>query len=309
MSFVLVVFFLYVLPCVLSLDSVWKVNDSTRLISYPMIMSHDSASGEIVPERDHVLADWTRTQDVGLVPQLDCGARSFDYRPIFGHDNIIYAHHGGVTIHVPMATSVKDIMSWANKHPEDLIVLYLSHWEGDNCKEEVAKLLDSMKINTIEDCNVLKTITYGEAKKQSALKLGGSLMAVYDCTEEYFDQKINCYSKDFTCYDSWPENTKSVPFTNLANYMKKTTATDPTVLQPIFWMAQAHWQSTASSITFGTLHNSSVVQDERRSQVNLYIEQSILNHSYPFLNFLELDELCDRGTEIYQAIKTVYISN
>ena len=45
---------------------------------YPMIMSHDAVSGELDEVRDFVVTDWTRTQGVGLVGQLDCGSRSFD---------------------------------------------------------------------------------------------------------------------------------------------------------------------------------------------------------------------------------------
>lgn len=282
-----------------------RVNDDTRLISYPFIMSHDAASGEIAEDRDHVLADWTKTQSVGLVPQLDCGVRAFDYRPTLSKNGTLFAHHGGIVIHVPMASSVKDILRWANSHPDDLVIIYLSHWDGDGCQEAVTELLNSYSVYTVSNCVDLQTLTYGQAKKKAALKLGGYVMAAYDCTEENYDSKIICYSKDFTCYD---EDTKSVPMNDLANYMTKTTAIDPTVASPIFWMAQAHWQSTAASITLGTLHNSSIVQDERRAGVNAFVEQSILSSSYPFLNFLELDEVCDRGQEIYAAIKQVYLS-
>lgn len=306
--------FLLSLFCILGVShasslrsNVRKVNENTRLISYPMIMSHDAASGEISESRDHVVADWTKTQSVGLVAQLDCGVRSFDYRPTSTKDGKIYAHHGGITIHVEMKDSLRDIMKWANKHPDDLVVMYISHWDGDGCQDAVTNLLKSLSINTITECSSLSTLTYGEAKQASKLTGGGYLIAVYDCTNEYYDDSINCYSKDFTCYDSWPDNTKSIPFQALSTYMTKTTSSDPTETEALFWMAQAHWQSTAGSVTLGTLHNSSIVQDERRSEINLFIEQNILSGSYPYLNFLELDEVCDRGTEIYQAIKQVYL--
>ena len=284
-----------------------SITDNSRLISYPMIMSHDAASGEISEDRDHVVADWTKTQSVGLVAQLGCGVRAFDYRPTY-QDGTIYAHHGGITIHVEMKQSLQDIINWANQNPDDLIILYLSHWDGDGCKEAVTDLLTSFQINTITTCNTLATLTYAEAKAASQLANGGYLLAIYDCTNEYYDSSINCYAKEFTCYDSWPENTTSIPFDALQTYMLQTTTQDPTTKESLLWMAQAHWQSTAGSVTLGTLHKSSLVEDEKRSQINAFIEQQIRKGSYPSLNFLELDEVCDRGIEIYQAIQEYYLS-
>ena len=78
------------------------VTDDTLLTSLPLIMSHDAASGEIIEERDHVVMDWTKTQSVGLVGQLDCGARAFDYRPYLDKHDVLYAHHGPVVIHTTM---------------------------------------------------------------------------------------------------------------------------------------------------------------------------------------------------------------
>jgi hypothetical protein len=54
-----------------------KLQNDYTLNRYPIIMSHDAATGEIVEERDHVVDDWAKTQSVGLVEQLNCGARSF----------------------------------------------------------------------------------------------------------------------------------------------------------------------------------------------------------------------------------------
>ncbi len=40
------------------------------LTQYSMLMSHDAVSGEIIEDRDHVVADWTKTQSVGILGQL-----------------------------------------------------------------------------------------------------------------------------------------------------------------------------------------------------------------------------------------------
>lgn len=273
-----------------------------------MIMAHDAASGEIVEERDFVLADWTKTQDVGLVGQLDCGTRSFDYRP-YNDDGTIIAHHGGVKIHKTMESSLSEITDWNSKNPEDLVVLYISHFDGDDGGEEaVTSLLDSYKVPYVKDCSQLNTVTYSEAQTMGTRSTGGSLIAIFECTEEYYDENINCYGKDFTWYDSWPENTTAIPWADLNNYIAKTTSSDPTVSSPNMWMTQAHWQSSAASISLGTLHRSSIVKDEKLSGVNVAMEKQILAGQMKYLNFLELDNVCDNGLEVYKAIKSYYLS-
>jgi hypothetical protein len=292
-----------------------STREALPLNLYPIIMTHDSATGELDEQRDYILADWAKTQSATLVNQLNCGARAFDYRPKLEKDKQIYAHHGGVTIRVPMSDSVKGIMAWANANPDDLVILYLSHFDGDGCEDEVVKLLTTLRVKMIRNTSTtscqqqLQGLTYGKAKSMSTLHDGpGSVLAIFDCTEENFDPTINCYNKDYTCYDSWPENTKDIPFDHLHSYMVNTTLADPTKTNANMWMTQAHWQSSAASITLGTLHRSSLLEDEKRSGLNLWVKQMVQNQEMSFLNVLELEDACDHGLEVYDAIKQVYLS-
>ncbi len=233
-----------------------KVNDKTLLNSYPMIMSHDSATGEIVESRDFIVADWAKTQSSGLVDQLECGVRSFDYRPYL-KDNLIWAHHGGIKIRKTMESSLLEVIQWSIKNPNDLIIFYLSHFDGDvEVKDMTEALLKKLNIHTIRNqCDVLKTLTYSNAYKLSSRVDGSKIMAIFDCTEEYFDSKINCYGKDFICYDSWPENTTAKPLSHFDDYIHNTTLHNPVtsgkVHSEYLWMTQAHWQSSATSVSLG----------------------------------------------------------
>lgn len=292
-----------------------STRDNLPLNLFPIIMTHDSATGELDESRDHIVADWAKTQSATLINQLNCGARAFDYRPKLEKDKQIYAHHGGITIRVAMSDSVKNISSWANSHPNDLVILYLSHFDGDGCEEEVVKLLQSMRIKMIRQTSTstcqqqLQGLTYGKAKAMSQLHDGeGSVLAIFDCTEENYDPSINCYNKDYTCYDSWPDNTKDIPMNHLHSYMVNTSSSNPTTTNANMWMNQAHWQSTAASITLGTLHRSSLIEDEKRSGLNLFVKQMVLNQEMSYLNVLELEDVCDHGQEVYDAIQQVYLS-
>lgn len=274
---------------------------------FPMIMSHDAGTGEMVEQRDHIVADWAKTQNASLVEQLNCGARSFDYRPSIGHDGAIYPHHSGVVIRKPMKESLLELKKWTAVNSKELVILYLSHFDGEGCVDSVTALLQETGVPFIKDCSQL-AMTYSNALSFSKLLSGGHLMAVFDCMDENYDPSIECYGKDFICYDSWPYNTTNVAFEAINTYMQATTSSNPTVSSSNMWMAQAHWQSSAQSVVKGTLHRSSLLLDEERSSLNKQVEIAIRNRAYSYLNVLELDHVCDNGANVLQAIRDIYLT-
>ena len=58
-----------------------------------MIMSHDSGTGYL--KYKDIVSDWAKTQPFGFFEQLECGARSFDIRPLY-HEEKLLMHHGEV---------------------------------------------------------------------------------------------------------------------------------------------------------------------------------------------------------------------
>eukprot|EP01039_Chlorochromonas_danica_P003989 gene3989-4364_t len=273
-------------------------------------MTHDAATGELVEKRDAIVADWSKTQSVGLVDQLNCGARAFDYRPVLGKDNVIYAQHGGVTIHKPMKSSLLEIIQWTLAHPTELVLLYLSHWDNDNgvTQEAVQALLTDLHVPSVTNCADL-SMNYSTALSLSRRStLGGHLLAVFDCMDENFDSSITCYGRRFVCYDSWPKNTKEKPFQAMQNYLHDTTASDPTSQSVNLWMTQGHWQSSVLSVGLGALHRSTLLLDEERSQINAFLAQAIRNGSYPYMNILEVDNVCDGGNDLLAALQSVYLN-
>jgi hypothetical protein len=300
--------FLYslVLANVVFCDARPSVADDKYLNSYPMIMAHDAASGEIVEERDHVLMEWTRTQSTGLVGQLDCGARSFDYRPYLEKD-VLFAHHGPVVVHKTMSSSIDDILNWCSSNDNELVVLYVTSCDGDDgCLDKTKELLNEKKVYTITECDDLQGLTYGQARKLGKRVRGGSLISVVGCTTENYDSTLACTGKDYVCYDSWPEGTRDIPWNAFSSYMSTVTSSDPTLSSPNLWMAQAHWQSSAASVVFGTLHNSSLLLDESRGGVNAWVEETIIAGGFKYLNLLELDNVCDNGNNILDTLRKYY---
>jgi hypothetical protein len=73
-------------------------------------------------------------------------------------------------------------------------------------------------------------------------------------------------------------------------------------------MLQFHWQSDAKSDILGTLHNSSIIKDVNRSNLNVYVENYIYSKKIKYLNILELDDVCNNGINVYKAIQSVFLS-
>jgi hypothetical protein len=300
------IFFTVILLCFFNVYYSYDLN--TSLNQFPIILSHDAATGELNDKRYNKVVDkYAQTQSTNLVGQLDCGSRGFDYRPYLEKDGELIAHHGGIKVHKKMSESITEVINWANHNQDELILFYMSHYDGEEgCKDASLELIKSNGINNpVVDCNDFKSMTLLDAINRGKLENGGSILVVSDCVEEEYDPSIECYNKDYVCYDSWPKDTKQIPMQHLADYMINTTNNIP-VNDGRLWMVQAHWQSSVGSITLGEAHLSSILQDEEKSNVNQWIATNILNKTWNNLNLIEVDNVCNGGNDILNAIRKVY---
>lgn len=311
-------FLTYLLLCIcVSTARVFPIDDTRLLTRWPVMMSHDSSTGEIIPSRDGIITDvidaYSITQDTGLVGQLNCGTRAYDYRPYLLSNSSVISHHGGTKVHKLMADSITDISNWLNidSNSNELVLLYLSHFDGDitkngdeeeQCRDASIKLLNDIGIKVITNCDTIATLTVAEAYKNSRLSTdSGSLIAVVDCMDERFDSTVNCYGTGYCCYDSWPYN-QDIPWNHLKEYSVNATLLPPSS-SSMLWMLQAHWQSSTESVALGNLHLSSVVEDESKAGVNVWLANAINTKGYfPYLNIVEVDNVCDHGIDIYNAL-------
>ena len=62
------------------------------------------------------------------------------------------------------------------------------------------------------------------------------------------------------------------------------------------------WESDAYGCIIGTLHNSSLLLDESRSNLNEWVAQSIINGMLKYINFLEVNNVCHGGDKILEAL-------
>jgi len=308
---------LLLLGCSATVDAV--VYDLVKpLREFPMVLSHDAATS-MLNAKLKVVGSYTQTQaDGDLASQLDCGARAYDYRPYLKKDGTLIAHHGSMKVNAEMRGSLQGIIEWLAQpaHSDELVLLYVSHClsDGDKdtqeprCVDAAAALLSDMGVSTIRgDCSPLSSLTVGDALSRGKLPSGGSLLAVFDCTNENFVESVNCWGvqgiHEYCCYG---EN-KEIAWASLTSYLNSTASPLATPADNL-WMLQAHWQSTAVSVPLGDLHRSSVLQDERRAGVNLWLAQMLRARALPYktLSLVELDNVCDNGLEVLAALQENY---
>uniref|UniRef100_A0A0G4HZH1 Phosphatidylinositol-specific phospholipase C X domain-containing protein n=1 Tax=Chromera velia CCMP2878 TaxID=1169474 RepID=A0A0G4HZH1_9ALVE len=121
---------------------------------------------------------------------------------------------------------------------------------------------------------------------------------------------------------------KGMSFSRLENYARKTIMSEAAGARerrrfnsPVgggLWMLQGHWQYSAESIIIGTLHDSSVLEDQRRSSVNAWVSERVEEWDEMIrresggarggLNWVELDDVCRDGGKVREALHRAEMS-
>jgi len=287
--------------------------DTRKLTAYPLLLTHDSATGEIDTSRDGIIKDiidaYSITQSKGLIDQLTCGARGFDYRPYLLSNGSLIAHHGSTKVKKLMSDSISELKDWIQNNEEEMIVLYLSHFDGDDeyddyvegaSKSATIKLLQRENIKYITDCNLLTSISVMDTYKLGQLNSNsGAIIGIINCVNENYVSSINCYDWDYTCYG----HNSDIPWNQLKNYTFNST---DAYHSESLYMTQVHWQSDSTSVTLGNLHLSSVIEDEQKSGVNQWLLEQINSKALKYINILEIDNVCNFGLDIYNSLNENY---
>ena len=281
----------------------WPSRDAVPINQFPFIITHDAGTGYL---GSNPIDWWSKTQSTGLGGQAHCGARAFDIRPLSSGSKITF-HHADISIDKLLTDAVQELVTFANENPNELLLLYISHCQGDGCNERTQQALEQIGVPSCTDGNQLSGATYGSVKKMGRLSGGGALLAIYGFVAENYNSALTCYGDWGDCY-----NKETNAFTPLWNYMRSISAQAP-ASSGAFSMIQAHWQYDASSIARGVLHASSILTDETRSSLNSQVADAVTCSPCPgpsglgvfkYANFIEVNNVCDEGGKLYNALRT-----
>jgi len=324
--------------CVLQTHA--KSPATTVLNQWPMVMVHDAATSYLEGGLVHQINDWAKTQpDGGAQGELNCGARAFDWRPSVQSDGTVKMHHGGVTIDHPMADSLDEMVNWCAANgtdPSDLVVLGITDCEGSECVDAVKQLLTARSITYISDCSQLSGVTVSDIYNRTTLPGGGAILAIFDCWQENYDPSVACSGfgdKEstqkldsagvaqavsaahqmnqtaaagftYSCYRD--SSSKAFPLNRMVKYINNTVTAGPPENGQLYTV-QCLWQETASSVTVGELHGSTLLDDESRSGLNSLVTGMITQNQIDTsrLNMMEVNNICDGGLELLAALRSI----
>ena len=302
---------------------------TTPVNEWPIIMAHDAATTYLEGGLLHQINNWAKTQqDGGPSGLLNCGARSFDWRPLMDKGSLVM-HHGSIKVNHAMSDALNDMVKWASAHPsvEDTVFLMITDCSGDGCDDAVASALSSRNITYINDCSELKNLMVADAHQRGKLPSGGSILAIHDCWVSYYESSVACSGygdtanaaaaaaaattgetlegKSFyTCYSD--SSSKSFPLNRMWSYVDNTTASGPPI-DGRMWTLQTLWEETAASVAIGELHGSTLLDDEKRSSLNALVTARIKSGDIDAsrINFIEVNNVCDGGNELLDTIRAL----
>ena len=167
----------------------------------PMLQAHDTGTSYLRASSaiTDVLYRFTRTQDADNVTMLlDCGARSFDWRPSLTGGVLGFAH-GPVFINHSMEAAAAEVVAWAGAHAaqaEDaLVLLNVADCNSDACNAEALAAFARVGLPAVagQGCVAASDYTLGAAMAAAALPGGGHALALLNCpgapTDTYDDRR------------------------------------------------------------------------------------------------------------------------
>eukprot|EP00929_Paragymnodinium_shiwhaense_P104693 TRINITY_DN6931_c0_g2_i1.p1 TRINITY_DN6931_c0_g2~~TRINITY_DN6931_c0_g2_i1.p1 ORF type:complete len:346 (-),score=56.42 TRINITY_DN6931_c0_g2_i1:456-1493(-) len=298
-------------PQVLADDAVLR---TTPLSQWAMIEAHDSATGYLKGgDLFHPVNTWAITQPSNLTAaitmQLNCGARAFDLRAKVDPKGRLVFHHGSIEVMHPLVDVVQEFVNWAaeNTADEDFLLAEVKHCDGNNCTEMTVEAFAAAGVQVVTDCTSLQGKTLGDALELSRLPRGGHLLVTMGCVDGDYNPSINCWGVgkldiEYSCHQDGHD--KAVPWEKMWQYLDNTsTAGIPRRGRKPLWAMQALWQESASTIVIGELHLSSLLKDEQKSGLNRAVASAIRSGRFPHINLLEVNNVCDGGPELLQALR------
>jgi hypothetical protein len=263
----------------------------------------------------HPINQWAKTQpDGGLKGLLECGARSFDFRPGPLVDGKVYAHHGSVTIKKEVSQMFDEVVDWAANSSgtaDDLVVIGITDASG--VVDQVKSFLAKRNITFITNCAQLHGLSAAQATENAKLPGGGAVMATFDCWRSNYvpanacsgygsTQEADVNALTYSCHAD--SKTKDFPVNRMTDYIDKVLAAGPPTDGQLYTV-QALWQETAASVELGTLALSSLIDDEKRSALNKLLTTRISSGAMNIsrLGLLEVNNVCDAGPDLLKAMR------
>lgn len=289
------------------------------------VLSHNSATGYITPNSlsKAGLSWWySKTQIGSVYQQLNDGARALDLRIKYTNRTIF--QHGSVEILVDFETVIHDAVKWCRDNPDELVLVLPSHFDvsDDNrytMMVEMEAIYSKYGLSHFA-CAEMYGLTVGEVTALAQLASGIGYLIVLDGQDGY----SSCVKENYvenqivTCYDSTMHlscHHSNVPLERLTAYVLASANNEKTddysTLGPPASLKQyplneiqALWQVDMNAVTYGMRRISSILDDNRDSDLNKHMVNLIYSRAFRSISLFAVDQVALHGNAILSVLRT-----
>lgn len=124
------------------------------------------------------------------------------------------------------------------------------------------------------------------------------VLAIQQCALALDKETVKNLTK-YSCYETDP--THEYPENRLLDSLDGVSAQGPPS-NGYFSQMQALYQETTETVILGTLARSSLLDDEQRSFINDKVDRAMAEGRWPYISFLEANNVCDGGLGLADRI-------
>jgi len=288
------------------------------------LMAHDAGTGYI--ERKKALHWFYSKTQIGTAYQiLNDGARALDIRPKLLSNGTVILQHGAVDVKVALDILVQDAVQWCHDNDDELVLLLTNdmkyeNYDGSSGTDAMAQVYASLGV-PYYSCDAIHNLTVAEVMAMAHLASGGYLIALdrHDVYGSFCGKSNWLHDELVTCYPSDGSictNTKGVePLASLTSYVLASAnnpSTDssyhlgpPTDLETYpFNEIQAMWQVDSHAIVAGLSHVSSLLDDNKHSEVNRDMATLIYDGAFNSISLFAVDHVAIDGNALLSILRT-----
>eukprot|EP00940_MAST-03C_sp_MAST-3C-sp2_P000467 g467.t1 len=256
-----------------------------------MIMAHDSATTYLEGGAWHQINQWTKTQSGGSFSALlECGARSFDFRPKLKSDGSLIMHHGPVDVDHPMGDALDEVLQWADTQDRNASnLIHLDIWDCEqsdsdqgSCWDKIESLLEGKNLSVVE-CDDLKSKTVDDIFSLSRV------VVTDGCVTANYDESVTCSG-----FGGKASNLRALAASKNSRYVEANLRTT-NVDMSLYYTCYADSDSKAFPL------------DRMWSYLNQLTASRIRSGEIDAskLNLVEINNVCDGGSDILAALREV----
>jgi len=306
-------------PCALGRPlKQWSVNQPVGPLSLQL-----DCGARALEIRPH----WTGEKLVFWHGEVDIGASSID---------------GINTFDTTFDDALVNVKQWAEAHPGELVLMITAHCSKNGyggtveCMQKTNEAYEKAKISVVS-AQDMRWMTVKQALEKGKVGSGGSVVAFWPdklTLQTKWVSSLGCYKtgsggtsstiaslqtnasirSDLSSTQIPPElqalfdgesgwnclgKNKEKAFEAMWLYLKAVTSKQ----RGFFNQAQALWQYGGEATTLGITRDRCILQVTEKSGINRRVAESIRKDELGHINLLEVDNVCDGGSDILEALR------